>query len=163
MLFHPALNVYTVISKVTGMSTVVVLQLLSGHSSSLCAGVLWAVRAWLSLASCGSVVMRIWRRPRVETWSRSRPRRAPLSVYRPDTMGQRGKYDQQHQTKQRNRTTVTWGEGREGGRGGSIEKVLLLLGLLQREGVVRQRVYGRKMLCCSFHWHHGKWAASASC
>ncbi len=118
-VFHPALNVYTAISKITGMSTVVVLLLLSGHSSSLFAGVLWAVKAWLSLASCGSVVMRIWRSPRAETWSRSRPGCGPLSVYCPDTMGQRGKHDQQHQTKQRNRKRVTWGQGR---RGDSIEK-----------------------------------------
>lgn len=40
----------------------------------VCAGVLWAARAWLSLASCGSAVMRIWRRTRAQTWSQSRTR-----------------------------------------------------------------------------------------
>ena len=159
-VFHPAFNVYIVISKITGMSTVVVLWLLSGHSSSLYAGVLWAVRTWRSLACCGSAVMWIWRRHRAETWSRSRPRSGPISVYWPDTMGQRGKQHQQHQTKPHSRDRMTGGKGRRAAqRQREREKgiyacgnkwVIVLLGLLQRERAVSWSVYGWKMLCCSF-------------
>lgn len=40
----------------------------------LCASVLRAAAACLSLASCGSAAMQVWRRPRAKTWSRSRTR-----------------------------------------------------------------------------------------
>ncbi len=56
---------------VPSSSSSVVLLLLSGHFSSLWAGVQWAGRPWLSLASCGLVVMQIWKRARGESWNQS--------------------------------------------------------------------------------------------
>lgn len=62
----------------------------------LCASVLRAAEACLSLASCGSAAMQAVRRPRAKRWSCSSSRGPrPGSVYRPDTTGQRHKHHSQ--------------------------------------------------------------------
>lgn len=89
------------------------------------------------------------REQRAETWSQSRPGPEPASVYWPDTVGQRGKHYRQCQLKPHNRKRVTWGEERKSDLWKPVSDAPSGFAA-EREGAVRQSVYGGIMFCCSF-------------